>query len=324
MDKLVISASRRTDIPAFYLDWFLARLGQGSFVVENPFNRAQRLVATHPQQVHSIVFWSKDYARLLEHPAELASYRLYFNFTLNSESAVIEPRVAPLAMRLAQLAQLAGRYGADAITWRFDPIVCWEEDGKRRNNLGQFERIKDAAAAAGVRRLVVSFMDRYAKAERRAGHVPGFRFYYPTLDEMVDTAIPLAKSARAAGLEVAACCEPQLLASLPPGLISRSSCVDNALLSRLYGPGASLAGDRGQRKRAGCGCMASVDIGSYALQPCGHGCLYCYANPALTPARLAGEDATATLDSPAWSPATGPGPASPASSPATAPWRCHP
>ena len=283
MDKIVISASRRTDIPAFYLDWFLARLGQGCFVAENPFNGARRQVATHPQQVHTIVFWSKNYSKLLARSADLAPYRLFFNFTINSESALLEPRVPRLASRLAQLRQLAGRYGASAINWRFDPIVCWEQDGRRLNNLGQFDEILEGVAGAGVKRLIISFMDRYAKVERRAAHLPGLRFHYPGLGEMVDLAIPLAKKARAAGLEVMACCERQLLASLPPGLIAPSSCVDNVLLSRLYGPGVSLAEDRGQRKKAGCGCKLSIDVGSYSGQPCAHGCLYCYANPAAAP-----------------------------------------
>lgn len=232
--------------------------------------------------MQAIVFWSKDYSGLLARAAELSAYHLAFNFTLNSESPLLEPRVPPLEARLAQLRELAARFGPDAVGWRFDPIVCWEEDGRRRNNLGQFPRILEAAAEAGVRRLTVSFMDRYAKAERRASRLPGFRFYYPNLDEMVDTLIPLAKEARSAGLQVSACCERRLLESLPPGLVERSRCVDSALLTRLYGPGADPAADRGQRRQAGCGCSLSVDVGSYSLHPCPHGCLYCYANPAST------------------------------------------
>lgn len=288
-DKIVLSASRRTDIPAFYLDWFLARLGQGSFVVQNPVGGVRRHVATHPQQVQAIVFWSKDFSRLLARTAELAPYHLFFNFTLNSESPVLEPRVPPLTQRLGQLRELASRFGPASITWRFDPIVCWEEDGVRRHNLGQFDRILEAAASAGVERLVISFLDLYPKVEKRATRVPGFRFYRPSLDEMIDLAIPLAKRARAAGMRVLACCERALLDGLPPGLIEPSRCIDNELLSRLYGPGASLAPDRGQRRSAGCGCQVSVDIGSYTLHPCAHNCLYCYASPAAAPRQSAAQ-----------------------------------
>jgi DNA repair photolyase len=285
MDRLVISASRRTDIPAFYLDWFLAGLSRGYFVALNPFNGARRQVSTHPQQVHSIVFWSKDYTRLLERAGELAAYRLFFQFTLNSESPGLEPRLPPLEARLAQFRALAERFGAAAVNWRFDPIVCWEQEGVRRNNLGQFEMILEAAAGAGIRRLTFSFMDRYAKAERRAA-AGGLRFYYPGLAEMLELATPLAEAARAYGLRVAACCEPKLREAMPAGLVSRARCVDGPELARLYGPGASLAEDRGQRRSAGCGCTVSVDVGSYSAHPCPHGCLYCYANPAPAAAHL--------------------------------------
>lgn len=278
--KTIISASRRTDIPAFYLDWFLARLGQGSFVVENPFNGARRRLSTHPQQVQAIVFWSKDYARLLARAAELARYRLFFNFTLNSESALLEPRVPPLSERLRQLRELSRRFGAAAIQWRFDPIVCWEEDGERRNNLGQFDRILEAASGAAVGRLVLSFMDHYPKIGRRLRHLPGVRLREPGLEEMVELATPLALKARQAGLKVAACCEKELVGALPPGLIEPSRCIDAELLASLYGPGASLIPDRGQRRAAGCGCHLSVDVGSYCAHPCAHNCLYCYASPA--------------------------------------------
>jgi hypothetical protein len=284
-ERIVISASRRTDIPAFYMAWFLTRLKAGSFQVENPFNGLRRNIGAHPEQVHSLVFWSKDYAPLLERRGELASYRPLFHFTLNSEDRLLEPNVPPLEARLEQMRALTRHWGPDAVVWRFDPVVFYETNGEQRDNLGQFETIAHAAAGMGVRRLVFSFMDPYPKVERRAKSIPGFQFRHPDMAEMVDVALWMADTARELGMEAKTCCEAELLTHLPPGLVTPSACMDHEFLTRLYGPGLSGAPDRGQRKSQGCGCNTAADVGSYQRHPCHHGCLYCYASPART-ARL--------------------------------------
>lgn len=282
----VISASRRTDIPAFYLDWFMAGVARGAFTVENPFNRRRREVPIAPGKVHSIVFWSKNYGPFLrgrvgERLREMG-YGLFFNFTLNSPDTRLEPNLPPLEERLAQLRDLAARFGPQCLHWRHDPICFFHVDGgARRTNLDAFETIARHAAKVGMRGCITSFCDDYRKISRRVakgGRVafdfPGVYELIPVLERMLAVLAPLK-------LALITCCEKRLLDHLPPGLsVSAGRCIDHEPLERLYGGRLSRRVDSGQRRSAGCGCHQSVDIGSYSLHPCYHNCLYCYANPA--------------------------------------------
>jgi hypothetical protein len=289
----ILSASRRTDIPAFYLEWFLDGIRRGSFEAENPFNLQRRTVPATPAEVHSIVFWSKDYGPFLAARADerLArrGYRLFFHFTLNSADRRLEPHVPPLERRLAQLRELARRTGAAAVTWRFDPICFYTDaDGRPGDNLGDAARIADAAAAAGVTRCITSVMDDYAKIRRRTGGKPGLRFHSPPEEAQAAVLARLADLLAARGIALATCCEKRLQAHLPAGTdVAAAACIEGLRLAALTGRPVAAGRDRGQRAAAGCRCTTSVDIGSYRLHPCRHDCLYCYANPQ-PPGRRAG------------------------------------
>ena len=133
--SLVISASRRSDIPAFYMTWFMQCIERGEFAVTNPFNRrVTRVPATAPP-VHTIVFWSKNFGPFLEagwgdHLIR-RGYHLFFQFTLNSEDLLLEPNLPALSQRLEQLHRLSDRFGPQAVNWRLDPICHyrWNGDG---------------------------------------------------------------------------------------------------------------------------------------------------------------------------------------------------
>ncbi len=284
---IVISASRRTDIPAFYMEWFMAGIQGGAFEVENPFNRHRSRVPVGPQRVHSIVFWSKNYGPFLDNRygerIRAAGYHPFFNFTVNSVAPVLEPGVLPLADRLSQMGALARRFGADAIQWRFDPIVFYRTaDGRRLDNLGDFDRIADAAAAAGITRCVTSFMDPYAKIDRRLrrrAHRP-IAFESPTPEAMARVLTRLATGCQRRGIRLQTCCEPDGLAAVSPDVpVSAGACISGERLGALFGGRPSLRRDGAQRRSAGCRCTVSRDIGSYRLHPCRHDCLYCYAAP---------------------------------------------
>lgn len=283
--RIVLSASRRTDIPAFYMSGFMEGIARGEFAVENPFNRKAFTVPAGPDRVHSIVFWSKNFGPFLKggYARKLfrKGYGLFFHFTVNSEDPVLEPKIPPLADRLAQMAALAGIAPPGAVAWRFDPVCHYEEGGRVRDNLGDFEKIANAAADCGITRCVTSFMDPYAKVLRRAEKRPGFSFVSPDPDAKAEILAQMAQTLQARGIRLFTCCEKEVLDRLPPGLgAGQGACVDHDLLESLYGPGLSHLRDRGQRVKKGCGCQASRDVGSYRTQACGHGCLYCYANPA--------------------------------------------
>ena len=285
MPQIVISASRRTDIPAFYMPWFMAGIDAGYFEVLNPYNRRTVRVPATLDQVHSIVFWSKNFGPFWDHgyAKELVrrGYRLFFNFTINSVHPVLEPMLPPLTVRLSQLGRLVDTFGPDCIQWRFDPICFFtKRSGHMTDNLDQFEIIASRAAQLGLRLCITSFVDLYRKVLRRAGEQCDLQLIDPPMPQKIATIGRLADHLAGLDMQLQLCCEKNLLDALPPGLtVSASSCIPNDRLTDLFGPGISLAKDSGQRKAAGCTCGVSKDIGSYNLHPCSHNCLFCYANP---------------------------------------------
>jgi len=283
--KTILSASRRTDIPAFYMDWFMAGIQKGFFDVINPYNQYRRRVPAHPHEVHSIVFWSKNFGPFLQgnYDRKLVQkgYRLFFNFTINAPSPELEPHVPPLEERLHQAKELARRFHPAAIVWRYDPI-CFFRQGKglvNQNHIETMEVIADALAAAGIRRCVTSFVDLYGKVKRRMA-LQGLHLVDPPLSVKCDTLMQMATRLRLRGMALGACCEKNVLDKLPRDAgIGNGDCIPGDLLARLYGNDFVPKKDPGQRRQDGCTCNIAADIGSYRQQPCYHNCLFCYANP---------------------------------------------
>ena len=284
--KIVLSASRRTDIPAFYMPWFMAHIEKGQFTVVNPFNRKESIVPATPDHVHSIVFWSKDFGTFIKEgygqQLQKRGYNLFFNFTINTDAPLLEPNVPPLTDRLVQLGELCRQFIPAAINWRFDPICYFKSGGDGiRNNLQGFDQIAETAAGLGVSRCITSFMDDYPKIRKRISRLSEFCFVDPPLDEKITQILSMETELANKNIRLLTCCEKALLNALPDDSeVAPSSCIPNDLLVQLYGGGISVKQDRGQRVAAGCGCRESTDIGSYQQHPCYHNCLFCYANPA--------------------------------------------
>lgn len=283
--KIVISASRRTDIPAFYMEWFMSRIKAGSFEVANPYNQRVSSVPATPDRVHTIVFWSKNFGPFQEgrygEQLQEKGYHLFFNITINSDSPILEPKVPPLAERLAQLKHLCRQFGAAVIHWRFDPI-CFYKTGKgdTNDNLEDFSRIAEKAAAWGIRRCITSFMDHYPKIQKRLASRSGLALIDPPFEKKLEIILKMEKELSTVNIRLSTCCEKDIIAGLPPGsTVTAASCIPSDLFTELFGGELSLRKDPGQRQKAGCGCKVSVDIGSYRQQPCYHNCLFCYANP---------------------------------------------
>lgn len=283
--KIVISASRRTDIPAFYMPWFMEQIRQGFFEVVNPFNQRVSVIPATVDRVNTIVFWSKNFGPFVDQgygpQLQKLGYHLFFNFTINSDNPDLEPNVPPLSDRLVQLSKLSDSYGPRAVNWRFDPLCVYRVgQGRQRDNLNDFPIIAEHAAASGISRCITSFMDHYPKISRRIASRPGFEFVDPPLSEKVNTILEMESRLAALEISLFTCCEKELVLALPASSsVAPSSCIPNDLLAELYGGPLSLRKDTGQRVKAGCGCKVSVDIGSYRQQPCYHNCLFCYANP---------------------------------------------
>ncbi|GAB4317127.1 MAG: DUF1848 domain-containing protein [Promethearchaeota archaeon] len=287
--RQVISFSRRTDGPAFYFDRFAAWVDRGHATVENPVNRRRGRVSLAPGDVAGFVFWSKDFGPMLDKWDALRPYErrpgltarrvqvpAFFQFTRNAPNATLEPSSPSLDESFSQLRQLVELTSPDHVNWRFDPVVFWrDEDGQVKNNAGGFAEIADQFAEVGVKRCTFSFATLYRKVRRRMS-AAGFRVHDPTPAERMRVARKVASAAARRGIRVSACCDPAL--ARVPG-VERASCVDGALLGRLWGERVSTARDAGQR--ADCRCTRSRDLGGYGPEwRCRHACLYCYANPA--------------------------------------------
>ena len=283
--KIVLSASRRTDIPAFYMDWFMERIDKGFFETVNPFNQKKTIVPATPDHVHTIVFWSKDFARFIDggfgEQLSKKGFHLFFNFTVNSEVSFLEPNISPLESRIKQADILCKQFGPEAIFWRFDPICFYTlPDGSAGNNLSDFHKIAQQMASFGIQKCITSFMDHYSKINTRPRPFEGFCFIDPDISKKVRVLQRMESVIASQNMKLYTCCEKKVLSAMPlKTKIQNSSCIPNRLLTDLFGGSLSYKKDTGQRIKQGCGCMVSKDIGLYKHHPCYHNCLFCYANP---------------------------------------------
>jgi hypothetical protein len=278
---LIISASRATDIPAFYSDWLLHRLEQGYVKWVNPFSGKPSYVSF--AQARLFVFWTKNPQPLMAHLDALGRMGLnyYVQFTLNDyEAERLEPGVPPLDRRVETFLELSERIGKEKVIWRFDPLVLTD-------TLGVDDLLKKIEAVGSrvrkhTRQLVISFADigGYGKVSRnlKAAGVPCREFGEA---EMRALAQGLSELNREWGLEIGSCAEVIDLSGFG---IGHACCVDGRMIARVFGHDPVLTGfvggSRGRAKdkgqRAACGCIASKDIGAY--NTCPHLCAYCYAN----------------------------------------------
>ncbi|NLM41195.1 MAG: DUF1848 domain-containing protein [Firmicutes bacterium] len=266
---MIISASRRTDIPAFYTRWLLARLREGFVYVRNPFRYHQiSRVSLDPEMVDCIVFWTKNPAPLLPHLQTLEDmgYSYYFQFTLTPYEQRIEKNLPSKAVLVRTFQKLAERVGPKRIVWRYDPIILTPE-----LSIAQHVRLfaQLAEALRGIcERCVISFLDLYTKTKRNTkdlGLLP------ITEQDMQLLGRELSAVAHMFNLQLSTCAEE---VDLSQWGITHGKCIDGDLIERITGRPLKPKKDRNQR--ANCGCVESVDIGAY--DTCLHQCLYCYAN----------------------------------------------
>lgn len=264
---MILSVSRRTDIPAFHSDWFFERLKEGYALVRNPMNsRLVSRVDMTRDNIDFIVFWSKDPSPMLGRLDELEGIDHYFQFTLNAYGKDIEPGVPRKGDCIIDVFRsLSERIGKERVLWRYDPILI----SKRYtvdHHLEYFSRL--AQRLRGYTEIcTISLLDMYRKISARAEKA-GIRS--PDETETALIAAGFRAAAEENGIRLAACCEPELSERYG---IQRSSCIDPELIARIKGCDISRVQDRSRRE--GCGCISCVDIGAY--NTCRHGCVYCYA-----------------------------------------------
>ncbi|SDF70442.1 DUF1848 domain-containing protein [Sporolituus thermophilus] len=291
---MIISASRRTDIPAFYAEWFMNRIRANFCTVVNPFNRTQvSHVSLHPRDVDVIVFWTRNARPLLPYLAELSArgYRYYFHYTLTGYPSLLEPYAPSVEQSMANFRELAGRIGADKLIWRYDPILVsdiTDYEYHRRNFAGLAARLEGY-----TRRVVVSLADEYRKATNNFRKLTRQGITVRTDyggDAFAGLMICFSAIAREHGMEIFSCAE---VYDLTPFGIFPGKCIDDKYLRAVFGIQVAAGKDKSQRPA--CGCVPSKDIGFY--ETCLHGCLYCYAGtyPAARKNRLAHDPVSPSL-----------------------------
>ena len=299
----IISASRATDIPAFYGDWFMDRIRKGYVQWKSPFGGNPLYVSF--EQARVLVFWSKDPAPFLYHLPELnrLGYRYYFLVTLNDyEKECLEPNVPLLEERIATFARLSGIVGKGRVVWRYDPLLL-SDDITPGMLLDRIRRIGDRIHPY-TGQMIFSFIEiaRYPKVQRNLrkqgfGTVREF-----TGDEVAEFCTGLSRLNESWGLDLRACAERRDLSRYG---IGRGQCINRDLMLREFGDDTAvrefLAGGEGQAvlsgegqavntkrlkdpgQRASCQCIVSKDIGEYTT--CPHLCAYCYANASVATVR---------------------------------------
>jgi len=271
----IVSASRRTDIPAFYFDWFLNRARAGFCEVPNPFNPRQvRRVSLAPDDADCVVFWTKWPGPLLRRIEELDALGLpyYVLFTLNRYPAELEPGLPGFGERIEAFRALAARIGPERVVWRYDPVILSNRT-PHDWHAGNFHEIA-AQLLGACRRAIFSLLDYYRKTDRGLKPLEenGWRFVRDADDapETHRLVSAMAETARRCGMGLQSCAETVDFAA---DGAAAGRCIDGRLVCRLFGRGGHE--DKDPCQRAACGCAVSRDIG--APDTCLHGCPYCYA-----------------------------------------------
>ena len=273
---MIISASRRTDIPAFFSEWFFDRIAEGFCAVKNPYNPNQiSTISLKPEDVDAIVFWTKNAAPIMPRLKELdeLGFRYYFQFTLNGYPREIEAGIPPLDERIKTFLKLSDMLGPRRVVWRYDPIIIsnkTDHDFHRETFSTLCRKL-----SGRTERVMTSLVEYYKKTDRNFAKLDGFEFDKNSAQnpETIRLLENMAKVARDAGMDIFSCAPEHDYSGIG---VRPGACVDAALINELWGTALSAAKDKGQRKF--CLCSTSRDIGTNGT--CLSACAYCYAGHA--------------------------------------------
>lgn len=264
---MIISASRRTDIPAFYSEWFFNRLEEGYVITRNPMNRLSlsRIVLTH-EAVDGIVFWTKNPGPMLGRLDSLDKYIYYFQFTLNPYDKDIEQGLPDKDILIDSFRKISESIGRERVIWRYDPVLL-NEKYSVKYHMDSFKALAGSIAPY-TEKCTLSFLDYYAKIRSQ---LQSRDIYSPSETQREDIVCGFSEIARDMGIYLDMCAEPGDFTKFG---VTAARCIDAERLKRLGAKNVKELKDKNQRPE--CGCARSVDIGAY--NTCLNGCIYCYAN----------------------------------------------
>jgi DNA repair photolyase len=273
---MIISASRRTDIPAFFSKWFIERVRAGFLLTRNPFNAHQiKRVSLSPEDVDAIVFWTRNPKKMMPDLRELddVGLKYCFLYTITGYPRALEKNVPNPHEAIETFKELSGCIGSEKVVWRYDPVLV-----SSLVDIDEHKRLfgKISSSLRGkTERVIVSFADIYKKVERNLNAFSKnnnveIQDIVKFEDELKSLALSFSKIAELNGMEIQTCAEE---IDLGEQGVKHGKCIDDLWLNQTFKCQYSKAKDKGQRD--GCGCVKSTDIGAY--NTCLHGCEYCYA-----------------------------------------------
>lgn len=265
---MIISASRRTDIPTYYSDWLFNRLREGYVLVRNPMSIHKiGKINLSPDVVDGLVLWTKNPIPMLGRLSELEKYNYYFQFTLNAYGKDVEPNIpSKKDTIIPAFIRLSKAIGRDRVIWRYDPIF-FNENYSLEYHCKYFKKLASVLCDY-TEKCTVSFLDLYRNTAR---NVQPLQIQIETHEQQLELLSSFSEIAHHHGIYIDTCAEAIELGDLN---IAHACCIDKERLERLGHCKLSVEKDRNQRPE--CGCIASIDIGAY--NTCKNGCLYCYAN----------------------------------------------
>lgn len=267
---MILSVSRRTDIPAFYSEWFMNRINAGYVYVRNPFNYNQiSNIDINPDKVNCIVFWTKNPKPLLPRLKELddRGYKYYFHYTITPYDKEVETDVIDKRSIINTFIELSEKIGKDKVILRYDPIIVTDKYSVDFH-LKAFEKMC-LIIHEYTNKIVFSFLDDYRKVSRNMKKI-GVKEL--TEKEMKNLSLKLVEITNQYGIGLESCAEKIDLQDIG---ISHTKCIDGDLIEKIIGYEIKNK-DTLDGNRKYCGCMKCIDIGEY--NTCIHNCLYCYAN----------------------------------------------
>ena len=265
---MILSVSRRTDIPNYYSGWFLNRIKEGFLYVRNPMNIHQiSEIKLSPDIVDCIVFWTKNPAPMMNRLDELKNYNYYFQFTLTGYGKDIETNLPDKKLTMIPIFQeLSKRIGKEKVIWRYDPIFFSNKYSKEYH-LKAFKSIAESLNGY-TDKCVISFIDIYPKNKKNIEKMDQFDL---DKEELIKFVKKLNEIALKNNIKISTCAEKIDLSNYG---ICHNSCIDKDLIENIIGCKLNVGKDKSQRKE--CGCVESIEVGTY--NTCKNGCAYCYAN----------------------------------------------
>ena len=265
---MILSVSRRTDIPSYYSEWFFNRLKEGDVCVRNPMNihRVSR-IALNKDVIDGIVFWTKNPKPMMKHLDKLNDYAFYFQFSLNPYSTDIEKNIpSKKDSIIPTFIDLSNSIGKERVVWRYDPILINKNYSLEYHT--KYFTLLCEKLSPYTEKCTISFIDLYRNIaknlmQRGITSIPN--------EVQEEIALTFSQIAKNYGLIIDTCCEGIDLSKYG---IGHAACIDVKRLERIGGYKLNLSKDKNQREE--CGCFERIDIGAY--NTCKNGCKYCYAN----------------------------------------------